>query len=176
MKKEAGSERPNHKVVRNIRSPNQNAATAGGGGGEGLARPGTVISRQPGNSVLQTDNSVFKRHDHILSGLLLGNLREREHNQWIYYREVVDLWYTSAEKRSHSLSSVFATCFWNTRKSTLSRVLSPRLDGNWLSMACGRSRHPGATCTCTYRRGGGSQTRWRVIHRKRSGGRSYSQL
>ena len=38
--------------------------------------------------------------------------------------------YTSAEKCSHSLSSVFTTCLWNTGKSTLSCVLSPdpRLD------------------------------------------------
>ena len=28
--------------------------------------------------MLQTNKSVFKRHDRILSGLLLGSLRERE--------------------------------------------------------------------------------------------------
>ena len=87
------------------------------GGGEGLVRTVcacALISRHSGNSVLRTDNSVFKRHYRILSGLSLGSLREREYNQ-----------YTSAEKRSHSLSSVFTTCLWNTGKSTLSRVLSP---------------------------------------------------
>ena len=94
------------------------------GGGEGLVRTVcacALISRHSGNSVLRTDNSVFKRHYRILSGLSLGSLREREYNQ-----------YTSAEKRSHSLSSVFTTCLWNTSKSTLSRVLSPdpKLDGS----------------------------------------------
>ena len=94
------------------------------GGGEGLVRTVcacALISRHSGNSVLRTDNSVFKRHYRILSGLSLGSLREREYNQ-----------YTSAEKRSHSLSSVFTTCLWNTGKSTLSRVLSPdpKLDGS----------------------------------------------
>ena len=47
--------------------------------------------------MLRTDNSVFKRHYRTLSGLLLGSLRECKHNQ-----------YTSAEKRSYSLSSVFS--------------------------------------------------------------------
>ena len=47
--------------------------------------------------MLRTGNSVFKYHDRILSGLLHGSLR---------VHEVLDLWYTSAEKRSHSLSSV----------------------------------------------------------------------
>ena len=94
------------------------------GGGEGLVRTVcacALISRHSGNSVLRTDNSVFKRHYRILSGLSLGSLREREYNQ-----------YTSAEKRSHLLSSVFTTCLWNTGKSTLSRVLSPdpKLDGS----------------------------------------------
>ena len=87
------------------------------GGREGLVRTVcacALISRHSGNSVLRTDNSVFKRHYRILSGLSLGSLREREYNQ-----------YTSAEKRSHSLSSVFTTCLWNIGKSTLSRVLSP---------------------------------------------------
>ena len=94
------------------------------GGGKGLVRTVcacALISRHSGNSVLRTDNSVFKRHYRILSGLSLGSLREREYNQ-----------YTSAEKRSHSLSSVFNTYLWNTGKSTLSRVFSPepRLDGS----------------------------------------------
>ena len=66
---------------------------------------------------------MFKRHYRILSGLLLDSLPERERNQYTS---------TSAEKRSHFLSSVFTTCLWNTGKSTLSRVLSPdpRLDGS----------------------------------------------
>ena len=41
-----------------------------------------LISRHSGNSVLRMDNFVFKRHDLILSGLLLGSLREREHSQY----------------------------------------------------------------------------------------------
>ena len=61
--------------------------------------------------VPSSDNSVFKRHYRILSGLSLGSLRECEHNQ-----------YTSAEKRSHLLSSAFTTCLWNTGKSTLSQT------------------------------------------------------
>ena len=94
------------------------------GGREGLVLTvcaWALISRHSGNSVLRTDNSVFKRHYRTLSGLSLGSLREREHNQ-----------YTSAEKRSHSLSSVFTTYLWNTGKSTLSQVLSPdpKLDGS----------------------------------------------
>ena len=89
------------------------------GGREGLVRTVcacALISRHSGNSVLLTDNSVFKRHYRIHSELSFGSLREREHNR-----------YTSAEKRSHSLSSVFTT-----GKSTLSRVFSPdpRLDGS----------------------------------------------
>ena len=92
--------------------------------GEGLVRTVcacALISRHSGNSVLRTDNSVFKRHYRLLSELSLGSLREGEYNQ-----------YTSADKRSHSLSSVFTTCLWNTGKSTLSRVFSPepRLDGS----------------------------------------------
>ena len=94
-----------------------------GGGGEGgkawyvlFAHTATLISRHSGNSVLRTDN-VFKRHYRLLSRLSLGSLREREYNQY---------------KRSHSLSSVFTTCLWNTGKSTLSRVFSPepRIDGS----------------------------------------------
>ena len=89
------------------------------GGREDLVRTVcacALITRYSGNSVLRTDNSVFKRHDRILSGLLIGSLREREHNQ-----------HTREEKRLHSLSSVFTTCLWNTGKSTLLRVLSPCL-------------------------------------------------
>ena len=41
--------------------------------------------------MLRMDNSVFQHHYLILSGLLLGSLREREHSQ-----------YTSTEKCSHS--------------------------------------------------------------------------
>ena len=83
---------------------------------EGLVRTVcacALISRHSGNSVLRTDNSVFKSHYRILSALSLGSLREREHNQ-----------YTSVEKRSHSLSSVFTICLWNTVKSTLYRECS----------------------------------------------------
>ena len=93
-----------------------------GGGREGLVRTVctcALISRHSGNSVLRMDNSVFQRHYLILSGLLLGSLRERENSQ-----------YTSTEKCSHSLSSFFTTCLWNTGKPTLSRVLSPRLYGS----------------------------------------------
>ena len=87
-----------------------------GGGGEGRTVCACALnSRHSENSVLRTDNSVFKRHYRLLSGLSLGSLREREYNQ-----------YTSAEKRSHSMSSVFTTCLWNTGKSTLSRVFSPK--------------------------------------------------
>ena len=78
-----------------------------------------LISRHSGNSVLRTDNSVFKRTTAYCPDYNLA--RERKHNQ-----------YTSAEKRSHSLSSVFTNYLWNTGKSTLSRVLSPdpKLDGS----------------------------------------------
>ena len=76
-------------------------------------RPGTHCLRMRvnfptfQNSVLRTDNSVFKHHDRILSGLLHGILR---------VREVLDLWNTSAEKHSYLLSIVFTTCLWNTGK------------------------------------------------------------
>ena len=106
----------------NIHNQHPGLRGGGGGGREGLVRTVcacALISRHSGNSVIRTDNSLFKRHDRILSGLLFGSLREREHNQ-----------HTREEKRLHSLSSVFTTCLWNTGKSTLSRVLSPRLDGS----------------------------------------------
>ena len=71
------------------------------------------------DSMLRTDNSMFRCHYHILSGLLFRSLRALKHSQ-----------YTSTENCLHSLSSVFTTCLWNTGKSTLLRVLSSRLDGS----------------------------------------------
>ena len=75
------------------------------GGREGLVRTVcacALISRHSGNSVLRTDNSVFKRHYRILSGLLLGSLREREHNQYIIYKRREA--FAFAVQRPHYLS------------------------------------------------------------------------